>query len=53
MLSCRARLTIFFVVIVVIPMAAMGFLVFELIDGAANGKAMPERRGIATAAGRP
>jgi diguanylate cyclase (GGDEF)-like protein len=39
MMSFRTRLTSFFVLIVVIPMAAVGFLVFRLIDDSQSGKA--------------
>jgi diguanylate cyclase (GGDEF)-like protein len=49
-MSFRARLTVFFVLIVVIPMAAMGFLVFRLIDDSSQGKAEARANGIAGAA---
>ena len=49
-MSFRARLTTFFVLIVVIPMAAMGALVFALIDGSATGKADARAVGIADTA---
>ena len=49
-MSFRARLTTFFVLIVVIPMAAMGVLVFELIDNSAAGKADARVAGIADSA---
>src|SRR6185312_11625199 len=39
MMSFRSRLTSFFVLIVVVPMAAVGFLVFRLIDDSQSGKA--------------
>jgi len=39
MMSFRTRLTSFFVLIVVVPMAAVGFLVFRLIDDSQSGKA--------------
>jgi hypothetical protein len=38
MMSFRTRLTSFFVLIVVVPMAAVGFLVFRLIDDSQSGK---------------
>jgi diguanylate cyclase (GGDEF)-like protein len=38
-MSFRARLTTFFVIIVVIPMAVVGFIVFRLIDDSQAGKA--------------
>ncbi|MGH2895942.1 MAG: diguanylate cyclase [Solirubrobacteraceae bacterium] len=38
-MSFRTRLSSFFVLIVVIPMAAVGFLVFRLIDDSQSGKA--------------
>ena len=38
-MSFRTRLTSFFVLIVVVPMAAVGFLVFRLIDDSQSGKA--------------
>ena len=49
-MSFRARLTTFFVLIVVIPMAAMGVLVFGLIDSSATGKADSRVSGIADTA---
>jgi diguanylate cyclase (GGDEF)-like protein len=49
-MSFRARLTTFFLLIVVIPMAAMGFLVFRLIDDSQEGKAEARVNGIASAA---
>jgi diguanylate cyclase (GGDEF)-like protein len=39
MMSFRTRLSSFFVLIVVVPMAAVGFLVFRLIDDSQSGKA--------------
>src|ERR1700729_4136225 len=39
MMSFRTRLTSFFVLIVVVPMGAFGFLVFRLIDDSQSGKA--------------
>jgi diguanylate cyclase (GGDEF)-like protein len=46
-MSFRARLTVFFVVIVVIPMTLMGVLGFELIDSAGQSKADARAAGIA------
>ncbi|MGZ4326018.1 MAG: hypothetical protein ACXVHJ_29480, partial [Solirubrobacteraceae bacterium] len=51
-MSFRTRLTSFFVLIVVVPMAAVGFLVFRLIDDSQSGKADARAAGVAsTAAG--
>ena len=49
-MSFRARLTSFFLLIVVVPMAAVGVLVFRLIDDSQQGKADARVNGIATAA---
>ena len=49
-MSFRARLTTFFLLIVVVPMAAMGFLVFRLIGDSQQGKAEARANGIASAA---
>lgn len=49
-MSFRSRLTTFFVVIVVVPMAAMAFLVFRLIDDSQAGKADARASGVASAA---
>src|ERR1700742_122826 len=49
-MSFRARLTVFFVVIVVIPMTLMGVLGFELIDSAGQSKADARAAGIASTA---
>jgi diguanylate cyclase (GGDEF)-like protein len=49
-MSFRTRLTTFFLLIVVIPMAAMGFLVFRLIDDSQQGKADARANGLASAA---
>jgi diguanylate cyclase (GGDEF)-like protein len=49
-MSFRTRLTSFFVLIVVIPMAAVGFLAFRLIDNSQSGKADARANGIASAA---
>jgi hypothetical protein len=43
-MSFRARLTIFFVVIVVVPMVAIGVLMFSLIND--SGQPLPERSGV-------
>ena len=46
MMSFRTRLTSFFVLIVVVPMAAVGFLVFRLIDDSQIGQGRrPRQRG--------
>ena len=49
-MSFRTRLTSFFVLIVVIPMLAVGFLVFRLISDSQQGKADARANGLATAA---
>jgi diguanylate cyclase (GGDEF)-like protein len=49
-MSFRARLTSFFVLIVVTPMLAVGFLVFRLISDSQQGKADARANGLATAA---
>ncbi|MGA9857735.1 MAG: diguanylate cyclase [Solirubrobacteraceae bacterium] len=49
-MSFRTRLTGFFMMIVVVPMAAVGFLVFRLIDDSQAGKADARASGVATAA---
>lgn len=49
-MSFRARLTTFFLLIVVVPMAAVGFLVFTLIDDSQQGKSEARANGIASAA---
>src|SRR5450755_287329 len=49
-MSFRARLTSFFVLIVVIPMAATGVMDFRLIDDSQTGKAQARVEGIASAA---
>lgn len=49
-MSFRTRLTSFFVLIVVIPMLAIGFLVFRLISDSQQGKADARVNGVATAA---
>ncbi len=49
-MSFRARLTTFFILIVVVPMAAMGFLVFRLISDSQQGKTEARASGIASAA---
>jgi diguanylate cyclase (GGDEF)-like protein len=50
MMSFRTRLTSFFVLIVVVPMAAVGFLVFRLIDDSQSGKADARAAGVASTA---
>ena len=52
MMSFRTRLTSFFVLIVVVPMAAVGFLVFRLIDDSQSGKADARAAGVAGTAAR-
>ena len=49
-MSFRTRLTSFFVLIVVVPMVAVGFLVFRLIGESEQGKADARASGLATAA---
>jgi len=49
-MSFRARLITFFLVIVVVPMIAMGALVFRLISDSTNGKADARADGLAAAA---
>jgi diguanylate cyclase (GGDEF)-like protein len=49
-MSFRARLTTFFVVIVVVPMAAVGILVFRLISDSQQGKAAARVNGVASVA---
>ncbi len=49
-MSFRTRLTSFFLLIVVVPMLAIGFLVFRLISDSAQGKADARANGLATAA---
>jgi diguanylate cyclase (GGDEF)-like protein len=49
-MSFRTRLTGFFVLIVVVPMIAVGFLVFRLIGDSEHGKADARADGLATAA---
>ena len=50
-MSFRARLTIFFVLIVIVPMAAIGILMFRLIDDSEQGKADARVTALAAAAG--
>ena len=52
MMSFRTRLTSFFVLIVVVPMAAVGFLVFRLIDDSQSGKADARASAVASTATR-
>jgi diguanylate cyclase (GGDEF)-like protein len=49
-MSFRTRLTGFFLLIVLIPMTAVGFLVFRLINDSQQGKADARANGIASAA---
>ncbi len=49
-MSFRTRLTSFFVLIVVVPMIAVGVLVFRLIGDSAQGKADARASGLASAA---
>jgi diguanylate cyclase (GGDEF)-like protein len=49
-MSFRTRLTGFFVLIVVVPMVAVGFLAFRLIGDSEQGKADARAAGLATAA---
>jgi diguanylate cyclase (GGDEF)-like protein len=50
-MSFRARLTIFFVLIVVVPMVAIGVLMFSLINDSEQGKADARAGGVAAEAG--
>ncbi len=50
-MSFCARLTIFFVVIVVVPMVAIGVLMFRLIDDSQQGKADARAAALASTAG--
>jgi len=49
-MSFRTRLTSFFVLIVVIPLAAVGILVFRLISDSQQGKADARANGLASVA---
>jgi diguanylate cyclase (GGDEF)-like protein len=49
-MSFRTRLTTFFIVIVIVPMIAVGFLAFRLIGDSASGKTAARANGLATAA---
>ena len=49
-MSFRTRLTSFFVLIVVLPMLAVGFLVFRLISDSQQGKTDARTNGIASTA---
>ncbi len=49
-MSFRTRLTTFFVLIVVVPMIAMGVLMFRLIGDSQQGKADARASGLASAA---
>src|ERR1700739_1364812 len=49
-MSFRARLLTFFVLIVVVPMVAMGVLMFRLISDSQQGKADARAGGLARAA---
>src|SRR5437764_11717351 len=49
-MSFRTRLTGFFLLIVVVPMVAVGFLVFRLIGDSQQGKADARASGLASAA---
>jgi diguanylate cyclase (GGDEF)-like protein len=49
-MSFRTRLTTFFVLIVVVPMIAVGFLVLRLISDSAQGKADARANGVLVAA---
>src|SRR5205085_6727289 len=49
-MSFRARLLSFFVLIVVVPMVAMGVLMFRLISDSQQGKADARAGGLASAA---
>lgn len=49
-MSFRTRLITFFVLIVVVPMLALGFLVFRLISDSEQGKSQARANGLASAA---
>jgi diguanylate cyclase (GGDEF)-like protein len=49
-MSFRTRLATFFILIVVVPMAAVGFLVFSLIDQSQTSKTDARAAGVAAAA---
>src|SRR5205807_3483454 len=49
-MSFRTRLTGFFILIVVVPMVAVGFLVFRLIGDSEQGKADARASGLASSA---
>lgn len=49
-MSFRARLICFFILILVVPMAAVGFLVFRLINDSESGRADARASGIAAGA---
>src|SRR5205085_10842046 len=49
-MSFRARLTTFFVLIVVVPMVVMALLMFRLIGDSQQGKADARASGLASAA---
>ena len=49
-MSFRARLTTFFVLIVIVPMVGVGLLVFSLINASEQGKADARVSGVAVAA---
>ena len=49
-MSFRTRLTSFFVLIVIVPMVAIGLLGFRLISDSEQGKADARASGLATAA---
>src|SRR5436309_2887813 len=49
-MSFRTRLTSFFLLIVAVPMVAIGVLVFRLISDSEQGKADARAAGISTAA---
>src|SRR5436305_13412135 len=50
LMSFRTRLTSFFVLIVITPMLALGFLVFRLLSDSQQGKADARANGLTTAA---
>jgi diguanylate cyclase (GGDEF)-like protein len=49
-MSFRTRLTLFFVLIVVVPMTALGFVVVRLVSDSERGKAAAQNRSSAAAA---
>jgi len=49
-MSFRTRLTVFFLIIVMLPMTVIGILVVRLIDDSRSGKAQARANGLASVA---